>query len=213
MLTLLGLRLEDVGESNFTAAMKYSALNVAQRTAANFLNEAYLTELEFKDMVSMSGNAGMISLTGDGTFGTTTNKSTKKVIRNSIRNVQVVIGGEYKYSIHVPFNDVKKLENMYLGADNENPVFWVFGNNVTFRPTSGVTTVVLYYLMEPETIDASNDCQLNSSLHDLVVDLAESELWRMDNRTNRSSAARTSAMDQIKMLNSRFESEGPNELG
>ena len=209
MTTLLGLRMEDVGESNFTATMKYGALNIAQRTISNFLHEAYLTELEYKDMVSVSGNGGMVSLTGDGSFGTTTNKSSKKVIRNSIRNVQFVIGGVYKYAIHIPFKDVKKLENTYLGADEDNPVFWVFGNNVTFRPVSGTTTLVLYYLREPDSIDASNDCDLNSSLHDIVVDLAEAELWRRDNNVNRYKTARESGMASMQMLNDRYSIEAP----
>tara|TARA_R110001592_G_scaffold167175_1_gene402567 strand:+ start:2091 stop:2747 length:657 start_codon:yes stop_codon:yes gene_type:complete len=213
MLTLLGYRLEDSGGQNFTAAMKYSSLNVAQRTVANFLNEAYLTELEFRDVVSISGTGGLIQLSGDGQFGSTTNKSTSKVIRNSIRNVQLVVANVYRYAIQIPFTDVKKLENEYLSADVGNPIFWVFGNNITFRPTAGVTSAVLYYLKEPSDISASVDCSLNSSLHDIIVHLAESELWGIDNNTNRSQAAKSNAMDQIKMLNARYEQEGPDELG
>lgn len=213
MLEVLGYRLEDTNSSNFTSAMRYSALNVAQRTVANFLNEAYLTELEHKDIVSISGNGGIVSLTGDGTFGSTQNKSTHLVIRNSVRNVQTVIGSKYRYAVQIPFSDVKKLENDYLSADENNPIYWVFGNNVTFRPTDGVTSVVLYYLKEPPDIDGSNNCILNISLHDLIVDMAEAELWRTDNNSSRSAVARASAMEQIKMLNARYESEGPDELG
>lgn len=213
MLTVLGFRLEDTNSSNFSSAMRYSALNVAQRTVANFLNEAYLTELEVKDIVSIGGNTGMVTLTGDGTLGNTTNKSTHLVIRNSIRNFQTVISNKYRYAVQIPFSDVKKLENDYLSADEGNPIFWVFGNAVTFRPTAGVTSAVLYYLKEPPDIDASNDCKLNISLHDLIVDMAESELWKTDNNSNRSAVARASAMEQIKILNGRYESEGPDELG
>lgn len=213
MKTLLGLRMEDPNENNFPATTKYSALNVAQRTVANFLDETYLTELEFKDVVTNAGNTALITLSGDGSLGSTNNKSTHKPIRNSIRNLQTVVDGTYRYAIHIPFEDVKKLENDYFSAEVENPVFWVFGNSVHHRPNTGVTQVVLYYLKSPASISDSQDCELNESLHDIVVDLAESELWRMDNQKNRSQAARDSAMDMIKMLNSRVEVEGPDELG
>ena len=199
MKTLLGLRMEDPNENNFPATTKYSALNVAQRTVANFLDETYLTELEFKDVVTNAGNTALITLSGDGSLGSTNN--------------QTVVDGTYRYAIHIPFEDVKKLENDYFSAEVENPVFWVFGNSVHHRPNTGVTQVVLYYLKSPASISDSQNCELNESLHDIVVDLAESELWRMDNQKNRSQAARDSAMDMIKMLNSRVEVEGPDELG
>jgi len=208
MHTKLGLRLEDTGENNFTASTKDSALNTAQIMLANFLHEAYLTELEFKDSVSISGTGGLITLDGSNA----TNKSSQVPIRNSIRAVQL---GE-NYAIRIPFSDVKKLENKYLSADSGNPVYWVFGNNVTIRPNAqvgGFTNAVLYYLKSPATISSSQDPVLNVALHDIMVDLAEAELWRMDNKTDRSQLAKTSAMEQIKMLNERYTIEKPVGVG
>tara|TARA_R110001592_G_scaffold27006_1_gene100544 strand:+ start:589 stop:1257 length:669 start_codon:yes stop_codon:yes gene_type:complete len=212
MKTLLGLRLEDAGQVNFTEAVKLSALNVAQRTACTFLHENYLTELEYRDIVlvdSTSINAGLITLTGDGIFGTNFGKSSKKVIRNSIHMVQTKVGTTYRYCIKIPFSDVKKLENEYLGAEENNPVFWVFGNNLHIRPMTGMSQAVLYYLRMPVEITTSVACELNASLHDMIVDLAEAECWRIDNNVNRSEVARKSAMDSLTMLNTRYETEKP----
>tara|TARA_R100001082_G_scaffold36429_2_gene19139 strand:- start:7184 stop:7831 length:648 start_codon:yes stop_codon:yes gene_type:complete len=205
MTTKLNFLLEDTGDANFSGASKFSALNTAQRMVANLLHESYLTELEYKDTVTISGSSGLVTMDG----ASANNKSAKVPIRNSIRNFQTVISGTYRYAINIPFSDVKKLENTYLGADIDNPVFWVFGNNLHFRPITSVTSVVIYYLIEPADIDANNSCVLNVALHDIVVDLAESELWRMDNKSDRSALARQSAMDQIKILNDRYAIEAP----
>jgi len=208
MHSKLGLRLEDTGENNFTASTKDSALNTAQVMLANFLHEAYLTELEFKDSVSISGTGGLITLDGSDA----TNKSSQVPIRNSIRAVQLGT----TYAIRIPFSDVKKLENKYLSADSGNPVYWVFGNNVTIRPNAqvgGFTNAFLYYLKSPASISGSQEPVLNVALHDIMVDLAEAELWRMDNKTDRSQLAKTSAMEQIKMLNERYTIEKPVGVG
>jgi hypothetical protein len=208
MHTKLGLRLEDTGENNFNTATKDSALNSAQRMVANFLHEAYLTELEFKDSITISGTGGLITLDG----GSATNKTSQIPIRNSIRAVQLGT----KYAIRIPFSDVKKLENEYLGADSTNPVYWVFGNNVNIRPNATVgsfTNAVLYYLKTPTDIANNVEPILNSALHDIMIDLAEAELWRMDNKSDRSQIAKASAMEQIKMLNDRYAIEQPTGVG
>ena len=208
MHTKLGLRLEDTGENNFNTATKDSALNSAQRMVANFLHEAYLTELEFKDNVSISGTGGLITLGGAGGA----NNSSAVPIRNSIRAVQLGT----KYAIRIPFSDAKKLENEYLGADSVNPVYWVFGNNVTIRPNAqvgGFTNAVLYYLKTPTDIANGVEPILNSALHDIMIDIAEAELWRMDNKADRSQLAKASAMEQIKMLNDRYAIEQPTGVG
>jgi len=95
-------------------------------------------------------------------------------------------------------------------------VYWVFGNNVTIRPNAqvgGFTNAFLYYLKSPASISGSQEPVLNVALHDIMVDLAEAELWRMDNKTDRSQLAKTSAMEQIKMLNERYTIEKPVGVG
>lgn len=215
MNTLLSLRMEDVGGSNFTATVRNNALNVGQRILCNYLDESYLSELEFRDVITVDSqgiNSGMVQLSGDGSFGTTMNKSTHKPIRNNIQNVQIKVGTTYRYAIHMDFKDVKKIENDYLGADEENPLFWVFGPNIHIRPMTGASQVVLYYIKSPATISDAQNCELNESLHEIVVDLAENELWRQDNNSKRGEIARANAMDHIKVLNARLKVEGPDEL-
>ena len=207
MKTLLGLRMEDPSESNFSAATKYSALNVAQRTVANFLDESFLTELETRANFVLTQAQKTAGFYG---FGS----STIQPIRNRVKAVQVNYGNGFLYCRLIPFDDVKNMENMYLAGDKESPIAYVFGNKLYVRPDfADITGVAVYYLNSPATIADAQNCELNESLHDIVVDLAESELWRIDNQTNRSKSARDSAMDMIKMLNGRIAVEGPDDLG
>lgn len=213
MTTLLGLRLEDTAEANFTAATKLSALNVAQRKVANLLDETYLTELEVRDAVTTNNTAitnGYITLGGG-----STNQTANIPIRNSIRNVQIAYNsGTPIYTIMMPFKEVKRLENSYLSSDSASPVSWVWAGLLYIRPMTGMTGLIVYYLKEPTDIAASNaDCILNVSLHDIVVDLAEAELWRMDNKSSRAQLAQANAMEQIKILNDRLAVEAPTGVG
>lgn len=212
MTTLLGLRLEDTSEVNFTSATKLSALNVAQRKVANFLNEHYLTELEVTDSVTTNSSGitqGYVELGGGGT-----NQTANVPIRNSIRNVEVAYSnGAAIFAILIPFQDVKKLENSYLSSGSANPVAYVWSGKLYIKPMTDMTSLVVYYLKEPPDIASDANCTLNDSLHDIVVDLAESELWRMDNNATRSQGAKDSAMNQIQALNARFEVEKPTEVG
>ena len=70
-------------------------------------------------------------------------------------------------------------------------------------PTTCVS-VDVYYIKEPTAIaNDSSECELNSSLETILLDLAESMLFRADNDLQRASLAEKKAFDQIKTLNER----------
>ena len=56
-------------------------------------------------------------------------------------------------------------------------------------------------------------CELNPRLHGIIVDLAESHLWRHDDKSGRTDAAYKKAIDIINALNARYESEAPAGIG
>ena len=70
-------------------------------------------------------------------------------------------------------------------------------------PTTCVS-VDVYYIKEPTAIaNDSSECELNSSLETILLDLAESMLFRADNDLQRASLDEKKAFDQIKTLNER----------
>jgi len=51
-------------------------------------------------------------------------------------------------------------------------------------------------------------CDLNSSLHELIVDIAEAEAWGVDNKAARQKAAMDQVVLKISVLNERFRPSG-----
>lgn len=56
-------------------------------------------------------------------------------------------------------------------------------------------------------------CQLNETLHELAVTLAEAECWAMSHKLDRRAAALETAYAEIAMLNSRYETERAEGIG
>ena len=64
--------------------------------------------------------------------------------------------------------------------------------------------VEVYYLKKPDGI-GGNDPELNSMTHEIIVDLAEADLWNMDNKGERTQAALSRAQSTVNMLNGKYE--------
>ena len=206
MLSTLGLRLEDPQESSFTQTAKLDALNIAQRSVVNLVHNSYLVELQAivanKAMVAYSVTYAV--LTADGSGG--------QPIRNGI--VAVKLNGG-KWATMIEPGDQKRLENTYLAGSTTNPVAYVFGEKVYVDgAATGTTAIDIWYLRQPVAIAASGtECELNIALHEIVVDLAESQLWKMDAKVDRAGAAFGNAKAQIDALNARYPAEAPSGIG
>tara|TARA_R100001463_G_scaffold38729_3_gene83106 strand:- start:1121 stop:1987 length:867 start_codon:yes stop_codon:yes gene_type:complete len=278
MLSTLGLRLEDPSESNFTQAAKLDALNIAQRSVVNLVNNAYLTDLQVIDRskgvdavgsltittagVGYSGS-GTLSATGGGGSGfagtytvssggistvaitnpgsgytsvptivvSVTNSGgetdavitavlggvlpfsslTNVPIRNGIVAVRDVTNNKYANMIEP--TDVKRLENTYLAGSASNPVAYIFSERIYLEPST-VATIDIWYIKKPIDIGANaTECELNIALHETIIDLAESQLWKMDAKVDRAAAAYGNATAQIEALNARYLSEAPKGIG
>jgi len=203
MLDELGIRLEDADEVNFTQVFKLEALNKAQLQLTQMLHNAYLTELEVEQSaIDWSG----IATSGYATSGLTY----APVMRGSqgILKVSVQIGGSgsYIYATRLDLQKIKRVENTYLVGSNDNPLYYVFSNVIYVSVTSPYTLLKgrVLYLRLPTTMTISFDPVLNSSLHPLIVSLAEGTAWAMDNKLDRRNAALTTAFNEIKMLNEKY---------
>jgi len=205
----LGLRMEDPAESVFTAQAKMDSVNLAQKTVVNMVDNGYLTELESidEDQALVSGNisfsnAGITPIRGGitGVFDETNNL----------------------WCTMVETKDLKRLENTYLAGSASNPVAYVFQETIYCKPTS-IAVVDIWYLKTPTDFDYSNsgtgaggmasECELNPALHELVLDFAEAQLWRMDSKSDRAQSAYNNALNLVKVLNERYQVEKPEGIG
>ena len=213
----LSLRLEDPGESIFTTSAKVDAINIAQKTVVNMLHNGYLTELE--GSVDSSGGLTSSSLFTD----------TVKIAFSSL-NISPIRGGvigvkdktNEKWCTMIEVGDVKKLENSYLAGDTSNPVAWVFQEKVFIKPESCTNLVVLYIAPPVDYVSTQSDdsvggmgreCELNPALQEIVLDFAESQLWRMDAKPDRAQTSYNNALAMIKTLNDRYIIDGPQGIG
>ena len=133
-------------------------------------------------------------------------------IRNGIVAVKLYGG---KWATMIEPGDQKRLENTYLAGSATNPISYVFGEKVYVDGAASATTAIdVWYLRQPVAIAANaTECELNIALHEIVVDLAESQLWKMDAKTDRSTAAQTNAATMIEALNARYQGEAPSGIG
>jgi hypothetical protein len=206
----LGLRLEDPSETVFTKQAKVDAINIAQKTVVNMVDSGYLTELE---QISSGNSTG-----SDGT---------KTFLSLGIDPIRGNISGIYsqtasKWCTMIEAKDVKRLENSYLAGSATNPVAYIFNETIYVKP-SQVHTIDIWYLTSPTDFVYSDsgsgvggmasDCALNPALHELVLDLAESQLWRMDGKIDRGTTSYTNALNIIKVLNERYQVEKPQGIG
>ena len=206
MLSTLGLRLEDPSESNFTQTAKLDALNIAQRSVVNLVHNAYLVELQ---TISNNKTAGAGARWSTCTF--TTAFGSAPPIRNGI--TAIFDETNDKWCTMIEPGDVKRLENTYLTGSAANPVAFVFDETIYVQPPSCVL-IDVWYIKEPTAIAANTtECDLNVALHEAVIDLAESQLCKMDANVERAAAAFGNASAQIEALNARYAAEAPSGIG
>ena len=209
MHSSLSTRLEDIGNSVFSNADKNNAIGSAQRTIASILDVAYLKELETKSTniaTSPSSVSGMVEvdLHSEGIipFG---NKLTLIQVPSlsvkSHKGICKLVGLEF----------IDQERNSYISSDQEEMMAIHFGKklylssgNITLKPDRCHIT----YILDPDSItdytDESSSVPLLSSLHRLVLDIAEAELWHKDKKPERSSSAYIKAHTTLKTLNDRL---------
>jgi hypothetical protein len=197
----LGLRLEDSDEVNFTQSTKITFLSKAQRQLADALHDAYLTELEVIDTshtLTIASPAMTNLNSGNG------------VLRGGkgIKRVGLHIGGAnaVTWATELSIDQIKSQENQYLAYSDTTPRYYIYNNkiNILVTTTSG-TTVDVYYLKPPPALSTTVDPILNTGFQDLIITLAESTLWRTDDKLDRKEAAYQLAMQEIEILNKRYK--------
>ena len=203
LIANLGLRLEDPAKSVFTESAILDALNLAQKTVCNMVDNAYLVELQ-SIAENKTVTSGVCSF--DTAFGTNVNP-----LRNRITGVYDEDNNLWCTMIEA--KDAKRLENSYLSGSVSNAVAYVFADNIYVKPIS-VSTIDVYYLKVPTDLQANTtECELNIALQGLVLDFAEAQLWRMDAKSDRANLAYNNAITMVKTLNDRYQVEKPQGIG
>jgi len=187
----LGIRMENPEGNKFTVAMRFNALNSAQKKAAQFLNPMYLAELEYLD-ASVSTTAGVAALS-DLAASPLNGKEGVLVVEDADADV-----GLTKTTI----DEQKALENTLLTSDKTNPTYFIFASNFY---CTGLDTadgnIAVFFLQVPTTMTTDVDPILNSSLHGIMLSLAAAQLWAGDAQLDRRASELNKALSEIERLN------------
>ena len=195
MLTSLGYRMEDTGHTDFPSAQKLVALNDAQRQVVALCSNEALVQTQVRDDLD--------SGTEDASFG-----------------------GHTYFALPADGDGAEKLMNRVIKAyDNTNERFiemvspngfettnkYNYGtlgtllNNRLYVSTNDteVDSVFMVHIPAPADI-AANDTEIthfSESVQQAIVEMAESLLWRQDNRQQRAQGASSNAIAMITAIN------------
>lgn len=203
MIDMLSRNVEDTDTTNprFTVTQKISELYTGCKSLGNMLNRSYLTELEtFKEGVLIT--SGVSAALTAALLG-------KEIIQGKdgilqVKNTSTVDG---KWCRVMDFSDVIREENNLLGGTVNTPTAWVFGNKLWVKPTT-VSRVTIYFLGMPSdfsSLESTDTPEINSSFHEMIVTLAEAELWKADRKLDRQAAALKTVYEQVVLLNQKYE--------
>ena len=204
MVARLGIRLEDTPEDTFTEAMKLAALNQGQLYAARVLSKGYISELEKADTARAQTANSLAFSALDGGSTTILGASDDYII-------SVQDDSTSSYMAKTTIEGLKALENTYIAGGSTNFVWYAFDEKIFTVGGGATSNILVAYYQTPATMSTSVDPVLGRGLYDLIVTLAESELWTASEEVERHVVAWESAIRQIKILNEKYNE--PVEVG
>lgn len=209
LLTNLANRVEDTTHASFTEALKLEVLNIAQNKVMGLMDNEYLSKshTEVKTDLTPTESSAFpdtwyislsVSVLDKGTFLDVPNilKVWDRITNNWCRWAN-------KDEADIYYN------NAYFAvAEETEPIAWIIKENLYVRAKNRPTLDV-YFVGEPDAIaNNATSCDLDDLFEEPLLDLAEGQLWRMDNKPDRAQIAENNAYQLINILNSRIAAQG-----
>lgn len=197
MVTLLGVILEDEGENQWTSANKVIQLNRAQIRLCMMLHEGYLSRIQYKQSTVTLTN-GITSILSAG------NALTYDMLGGA-DSIMMVETNTSLFGRRISVRDLGRQLNTYMAASANEPMYYVFQKYLYLLPSASFSTVNIYYLREPTALaDDTTECEVDEHLHELIVDLAASQCFKAEGKTERSELALNRVLTQVQILNSKY---------
>lgn len=196
LVNSLKIRLEDEDDVDFGDTKLLGFLNEAQTELIGLIDNAYLTEIEVvetsKAMTALE--LAFSSLTYSVCRGGT-----------GITKVKIYPGGSNgKFAVPTNVDELKRFENSLVGYSDSRPMYYVYGEKIIGLCTTSTSTKCdVWYLREPVVMTTDVDPDLNAILHPILLDLAENRGWLINHQGDRAVSAMNSAVEKIKIFNSR----------
>ena len=226
LLVALGRKLDDAGTAGnyldgfkFDINTKLDALNKAQIEFVNMIDPYYLTELEVIDPdVDMSSGLknieelSLASVIGSGCSGCNQYANGSIVLhgKKGIKAIDVKVGGTGSYwADPISVSDMRTYSRGLRKYSDTNILYYIFGTKIKLLLTTYTGTKAdIYWLRIPCEITQDVDPMINSSFHQIMLDLATVHCWPKESEyETRRADAWTRAFEQIKLLNEKEKNE------
>ena len=191
LVDVLQIRMENPEGDKFTDAMCLDALNYAQKKAALFLHDKYLSELEV--LTSAGAATASVKAFPSGAGNAPLNGA------EGILEVYSVTNTGYLKRNRV--EEMKRLENTYLAGSTTNLTYYLFDEKIYISTDTAADSLQEYILITPVEMTTTVDPVLNASLYDIILKFAEAILWTASDKLKRRVSAYQDALNQIKRLN------------
>ena len=192
------MRLEDSGGTSFTDDEYKGILDSAVEEMCHTRNPIYLDSLCLHIPVDTNtdGKAGLFA------HGVTD--------KRQVLSAQISTDGEIPRFVDIISEEKaqKVLDNKYMGLDKNYPVAYIASEggtstnlNLYLFPQAEYTVIVKIMANPFGFGTEATTLILDSKMDDVILDLAEYRLWKIDNKQERSQLAYKSAIDRINVLN------------
>ena len=195
MLTSLGYRMEDTGHTDFPSAQKLVALNDAQRQVVALCSNEALVQTQVRDDLDSGtedasfGGHTYFALPADGDGAEKlTNRVVKAYDNTNERFIEMVSPNGFETTNKYNYGTLGTLLNNRLYVSTND---------------TEVDSVFMVHIPAPADI-AANDTEIthfSESVQQAIVEIAESLLWRQDNRQQRAQGASSNAIAMITAIN------------
>lgn len=191
MLSWLEYKTEDKS-GRFTTPERYLALNSGMRKVVNDVDHHYLTVLKYPQ-VNLTLTNGIYNITSL-TYG---------VIKGERGILDVIVTGGKRITMY-EVSELKIFDNPYMNPIANDPAGYIYDNKIYILPTT-IANIDVLYLRPPTNIASGVDCELESTLHYIIVKYAAAELFENVHKLDRSVELRELADEEIKSLNEIYE--------
>ena len=195
MLTSLGYRMEDTGHTDFPSAQKLVALNDAQRQVVALCSNEALVQTQVRDDLDSGtedasfGGHTYFALPADGDGAEKlTNRVVKAYDNTNERFIEMVSPNGFETTNKYNYGTLGTLLNNRLYVSTND---------------TEVDSVFMVHIPAPADI-AANDTEIthfSESVQQAILEMAESLLWRQDNRQQRAQGASSNAIAMITAIN------------
>lgn len=169
----------------------------------------------FTEMIDVNGLAGIVEDADNGNdfkikgvLGAPAESTGGTVTKINDGSGYSIRNGIYKVYDKTNNRIAKLVEEADFPLESDYPygsVYCVSDNKILINPSSCVSADVYYMKIPTAIANTSVECELNSALEPILLDLTESTMWYADNRQGRGDKAYQRAVTSIQTLNERLD--------